>query len=140
MTREDRLSEIKDYINYLDNLYLEIIKNTSSKKIVVGGFSQGGPAILRWLANGKSKTDEVVLWSADIPRDLKFEEYRNATVHSRNWLVYSKTDPLVRQEIYDESIKLFSDSKIPLELIHFEGLHEIAPHILLQLQQRMNQK
>src|SRR5690242_4086162 len=66
MTREDRLSEIDDYILYLDNLYSEIIENTSVNKITAVGFSQGGPAVLRWLANGKSKVDNVVLWSADI--------------------------------------------------------------------------
>ena len=45
MTREDRLNDIKDYIGFLDQLYLEIVNPFKSRniKINVLGFSQGTP-------------------------------------------------------------------------------------------------
>ncbi len=137
MTREDRQSEIEDYINYLNNLYAEITEGSSATKIIGLGFSQGGPALLRWLANGKSKVSEAVLWSADIPRDLKFEDYREKNKSTRNWLVYSKSDPIVRQEIYDESIALFNKFDIPLQVINFEDGHGIPEATLNEFAARL---
>lgn len=53
MTKEERLQEIDDYVNYLNQLYKTILANTDTSEITVNilGFSQGVATVCRWIAN-----------------------------------------------------------------------------------------
>src|SRR3989344_4462325 len=53
MTKEDRESDIEDYVNYLNVVYDEVISSIKNKnvKINILGFSQGTATVCRWLAN-----------------------------------------------------------------------------------------
>lgn len=135
MTREDRENEIKDYVVYLEKLYKEVLRICSSKpnRIVLFGFSQGVPAILRTVAETGIKADEIVMWSGDVPRDLNFEGFISNAKNVRKWLVYSKTDPLVRQDIYSETETLLKSHSIEYELLYFDGGHEIPESALKEL-------
>jgi len=138
MTREDREYEIKDYVIYLEKLYKEVLAKCSSKptRIILLGFSQGVPAILRTIAETGIKADEIVMWSGDVPRDLNFEGFISNANNARKWLIYSKTDPLVRQEIYSETETLLKSHSINYEVLHFEGGHEIPETALKELVSR----
>ena len=135
MTREDRMSEIQDYIRYLDNLFTEIRFMTKNppKKIIALGFSQGCPALLRWQAEGNSPVNEIVVWSGDVPRDLAFAKFRSNTENSRKWLVNSKTDEFITSKIYSESQELFLSNSILFETMNFEGGHRIPDSALKEL-------
>ncbi len=135
MTREDRENEIMDYVVYLEKLYNEVIGKCSSKpnRIVLFGFSQGVPAILRTIAETNIKIDEIVMWSGDVPRDLHFEGFISNAKDVHKWLVYSKTDLLVRQEIYVETETLLKSHSIEYELLYFDGGHEIPEAALKEL-------
>ncbi len=135
MTREDRENEISDYVIYLKKLYKEVLGKCTSKpnRIVLFGFSQGVPAILRSVAEAGIKVDEIVMWSGDVPRDLNFKGFISNAKDMRKWLVYSKTDPLVRQEIYSETEMLLKSHSIAYEVLHFEGGHEIPDAALKEL-------
>jgi predicted esterase len=135
MTREDRENEIKDYVVYLEKLYKEVLAKCSSKpnRIVLFGFSQGVPAILRTIAETGIQGDEIVMWSGDVPRDLNFEAFTLSTTNTRNWLLYSQTDPLVKQEIYLETETLLKSHSIAYQVLHFEGGHEIPEAALKEL-------
>lgn len=139
MTREDREHEIIDYMQYICRVYSEVIDSCDNqpRKVILFGFSQGVPAILRVIANNKLKVDEVVMWSGDIPRDLDFDGYTSNTLGTRNWLFYSKSDPIVRQEIYAESESLLRTHSVEYEVINFAGGHEIPAHILQDLAARV---
>ena len=55
MTREDRLSEIADYIAYLDAVHESILARLGGARrlpVTVLGFSQGGATAARWVASG----------------------------------------------------------------------------------------
>jgi predicted esterase len=135
MTREDRLNEIKDYVNYLNTLYAEIISSLPSPptKIVALGFSQGVPALLRWLAGGRSKVNDVVIWSGDVPRDLAFPSYKKHTSSSKHHLLIGDNDTIVRPEIYHETEKLLNDNGILFTKNVFAGGHEISAEALILL-------
>lgn len=135
MTREDRMNEIVDYTRYLDNLYSEVGFTLKSppQKIIGFGFSQGCPALLRWLAEGNSYADEIVLWAGDVPRDLAFAKFRTNTERSRKWLVNSSTDEFITPKIYAESQELYLSNTIPFQTMNFEGGHKIPDGALKEL-------
>lgn len=136
MTREDRLNDIADNTAYLDRLYYSICSKKPERLILLG-FSQGCPAVMRWVAKGNVTPDHVLIWAGDVPPDLDFEAYRAKSAGFRTWMVYSKTDPLLTQEFYQESEQLLRTHDIPFETIHFEGGHEVPPEALIAIRNRL---
>ena len=61
MTREDRLSDIDDYVAFLDALRTHIDNDQPQGHQVLLGFSQGVATALRWLAL-RSKATPVLAW------------------------------------------------------------------------------
>src|SRR5881398_1429092 len=72
MTREDRLSEIEDYVRYLDAVYAEVFGSLDRARVSVHalGYSQGASTVSRWVAMGKAKIDRLTLWGGEFPPDL----------------------------------------------------------------------
>ena len=52
MTREDRLNEIRDYVDYLDRLHREVAADAEAAPVTVLGFSQGVATAARWVVQG----------------------------------------------------------------------------------------
>ena len=72
MTKEDRESEIEDYISYLNQIYRMIKDLNPEVKIIAFGFSQGSSTISRWIAqdNPDIICDRLILWSGSFPMDV----------------------------------------------------------------------
>ncbi|MDP4220627.1 MAG: phospholipase [Bacteroidota bacterium] len=138
MTREDRASEIQDYVRYLENLYTEVTLRLKKmpERIVAFGFSQGCPAVLRWQAAGTSPVTEIVIWAGDVPRDLAFSKFRTSTEKARKWLIHSRTDEFISPEIYRESEDLFLSNGIQFHTMDFEGGHKIPEIALKELRSK----
>jgi predicted esterase len=135
MTREERDSEIKDYVNYLNRLYSSILKENTTTKINVLGFSQGVPAVCRWVADGKIKFDKLILWAGIFPPDLNTDfsfTVENLLKDKLTYIIYGKDDQFLKKEHLQE-IEKFKQIKPDLRVIMFEGRHEINRTILQQL-------
>src|SRR5256885_16981857 len=72
MAREDRLSEIEDYVRYLDAVHDDVFRvlDRSQVRLHALGFSQGAPTVSRWAALGQARVDRLVLWGGEFPPDL----------------------------------------------------------------------
>lgn len=73
MTKEDRLSDIEDYVAFLDQLKRRIDGMDANGPHILLGFSQGVATALRWLALGAGGTaawHAVIAHSGVIPPDL----------------------------------------------------------------------
>jgi predicted esterase len=70
MTREDRETEIGDYVRYLDDLKSHLEGSSRPTRRLVLGFSQGVHTVCRWTALGSAKPDRLVLWGAYPPVDF----------------------------------------------------------------------
>lgn len=136
MTREDRLNEIADHVAYLDKLYKHSTNGIQPKKLILLGFSQGCPAVMRWVSNGNVKPDQVLLWSGDVPRDLNFEAYKAAGVKATT-MVYGDNDTLLDNALYAEGETLLREHGIPNAAIRFSGGHEIPPDALTSVRKRI---
>jgi len=140
MTKEDRENEIKDYINYLDNLY-EYIENKSEDfsnvKINVLGFSQGVATQCRWLAHKKSKADNIIIWASNFPHDFDYENDVDIFHQANNIIVYGLQDPFLNGDHIEVYEKLLNKHKIKHQLLTFEGKHEINEALLLEIKSKL---
>lgn len=80
MTREDRLSEIDDYLRFLDALHAQMIQQLdgSRPRITVLGFSQGAATAARWIERGSVRADRLILWGGLLPPDLDLDAHADA--------------------------------------------------------------
>ena len=73
MTREDRESEISDYVLYLDALYAHVFARVprDGARVTVLGFSQGAATASRWVALGGARADRLVCWGGALAHDIR---------------------------------------------------------------------
>ncbi|MFN8581779.1 MAG: hypothetical protein U0163_12485 [Gemmatimonadaceae bacterium] len=69
MTREDRESEIADYVDYLDAVYRAVIP--VNVPLTVLGFSQGVATAARWTARGVAAVTRFIAWAGQLPPDVE---------------------------------------------------------------------
>ncbi len=97
MTREDRLSDIDDYVAFLDALRTHIDNDQPQGHQVLLGFSQGVATALRWLALGQRPPQSwhgIVAHSGVLPPDLPKDKQafvQAPTLH----LIAGEEDPYV---------------------------------------------
>lgn len=132
MTSEDRESEIKDYIKYLDKVVTPIIKTNPNIKITAFGFSQGAATITRWLTNTNIKVNRIILWAGGFPLDCidNFKEkYPNKTLE----LVIGDEDEFINEEAIEKTEDLFKKNNINYSLTRFKGKHTVDEKTLLKM-------
>jgi predicted esterase len=142
MTSEDRLTDIADYVAYLDRLHGHLGAagvggadgaSDPESVVVALGFSQGVHTLGRWLAFGSARIDVAVFWGSHLPPDLDLEEhadrYRDARVH----LVAGEEDPHFDDEAVSEAEGRLRAAGIPFETHRFGGGHRLDREVLEEL-------
>lgn len=134
MTKEDRNFEISDYVNYLDEVYMEVVsKLKQTEKIIILGFSQGGATAARWAASGKSKADMLIIHSSDIPKDTDFEKLKVKNEFMKIFCLYGNEDKEIRKENFENSVKLLKENEMLFEARVFKGGHKIDVETLQKI-------
>ncbi len=133
MTKEERLSDIKDYVHYLDQVANEILPRLNSPQINILGFSQGAATASRWIGMGNIKPNNIIFWAGSFPEDMD-NELQLEKIRSRN-IIYLLGD---EDEYIDEKKVEFIQNTlnsrgIKPHIINYEGGHKIyeAPLLLL---------
>jgi predicted esterase len=130
MTKEDRLNEIDDYVNYLDCLCEKTITHSPEVSINVLGFSQGVATASRWVTRGKVKPNKLVLWAGSIPPDLNWTTLKNNIPAKNTHFVYGQSDPFIKSEHIEQFKLLIKKNNYPLNLQSFEGKHQLKTTVL----------
>ncbi len=129
MTKEERLTDIQDYVKYLNQLREEYDFQEYERVILVG-FSQGAATSARWMELGGFKPDVYVHWAGVFPPDLEFDPDHNAFSHSKNYYVVGDADPYFNDEKIQAEITFFESKKINMEYLSFSGKHDIDSGVL----------
>lgn len=134
MTREDRESEIGDYVEYLDTVYEEIAKRlVPGAAVNLIGFSQGAATATRWVTHGRSRIDRLVLWGGLIPPDTNLEAGHAAMRRVPLTLVVGSRDQyIVAAALAAERARLDA-AGVPYELIEFDGAHAVSRSVFPRL-------
>ena len=134
MTREDRLAEIADYVQYLDAVYQDVFSQLDRSQVAVHalGYSQGAATVARWAALGRAKVDRLTLWGGEFPPDLDLtpETVRDRLRAARPSLVYGRADQFITQKVVAATVKRLREHEIPVREIPFDGAHELNDSVL----------
>ena len=125
MTKEDRLNEIDDYVNYLDCLCEKTITHSPKASINVLGFSQGVATASRWVTRGKVKPNKLVLWAGSIPPELNWGTLKQNVPAKQTHFVYGLHDPFIRPEHIEQFKQLIEEKEYPLNIHSFYGNHQL---------------
>lgn len=159
MTSEDRLTDIADYVAYLERLHGHVWADfrlgegarateggegdtdgdgadadsgaaPSRPPSVALGFSQGVHTLARWLAFGEARIDAAVFWGSHLPPDLELGEHASRFRAARVLLVAGDSDPHFGEDAVAEAEKHLRVAEIPFRTIRYAGGHRLDGAVL----------
>jgi predicted esterase len=133
MTRENRISDIENYIAYLNSVYKKEVPHDYQGEISFFGFSQGAATATRWAIDGNHVFHQLILWAGILPPDMNFEKAHEILKDKKIMEVFGKTDPYLTDERLKEVSLLNTRLNIHPTLIEFDGGHEINEEVLKDL-------
>jgi predicted esterase len=133
MTSENRLTDIDNYVSYLDTVYRQELGNFPNVPVTLLGFSQGCATACRWAAAGQIKFEKLILWAGLFPPDMNFEAGQEILASKKTFMVAGNEDPFVTPERIKEFDVLAEKLGIKPEKIVFEGKHEIDDGVFPKL-------
>ncbi len=132
MTKENRLTDIENYLTYLNSLYHNL-SLPGSVPVTILGFSQGAATVSRWVTGGKIAFDRMILWSGIFPPDMDFESAKETLRGKKIVLVHGTEDPFLNDSQYQSMEMISTKLEIFPQVITFKGGHEIDETTLKQL-------
>jgi len=125
MTKEDRITDIENYLTYLTEVYKREVPSPHESKITVLGFSQGAATASRWALSEGIKIDRLVLWAGLFPPDLDFDLGNRKLENVEIVNVYGEQDEYLTRERVKEQFQLADRLGIDMTTKTFKGGHTI---------------
>jgi predicted esterase len=136
MTREDRESEVGDYVEYLDVLLDELQSRlVPGAPINVLGFSQGAATATRWVGHGRVRAARLVLWGGLVPPDSDLSKGHRSLRDVPLTIVVGTNDHYVNDELLTAELARLDAAGIPRELIRFDGGHVVSRSVFPRLRE-----
>jgi len=134
MTREDRASEIADYVEYLDALFDAVSESAGDAPptINVIGFSQGGATATRWVTHGRARISRLILWGSLLPPETDLSA-GHALRRARLTLVVGNQDQYIDDTALATEQARLDAAKVPYDAIKFDGGHVVRRGVFPQL-------
>lgn len=132
MTKEDRETDIENYISYLSHLMDALTTECKYKDAILLGFSQGGATASRFMAFGNYKFTKFILWATVFPPDMA-PSYFSQFSSSKNYFVFGNEDQFYSQEKIEEHYGELKKLNLPFQMINFEGKHDIHIETLFNI-------
>ncbi|MET4106186.1 phospholipase [Hymenobacter sp. UYP22] len=134
MTRDDRLTEIADYVAYLNQLAEQLLPQASATvEITVLGFSQGAATVSRWLAQAVFRPSHLVLWAGGFPPDMELPTATQLLRQVPVTLVCGTDDEFVSEASLNQQQHFLEQLGAKPHLIRFPGGHALHAPTLAQL-------
>jgi predicted esterase len=133
MTSHERLSEIDDYVAYLDRVHAHTLEGIDRDRVelIALGFSQGMSTVARWAARTHARIDRLLLWSGSWPPELEPTEgmFRGAYVS----LVGGTADATTSGAAFERLRDRLAAAGIAVDFVTYEGGHDVEPEPLRRL-------
>ena len=129
MTKEKRLNDINDNIDYLNQLWLQFKSKHLFDKHILLGFSQGGATASRWHQLGNFNADQFILWASVFPPDLN-QEWTHIFNQSDNHFVVGSKDEYYNTKKITDQEDYFKQNHVKFRTRIYDGKHSIDPTLL----------
>lgn len=138
MTRENRQSEIDDYVAYLDAVYDRIFDIIDRERVTVTvlGFSQGGATANRWVTRGHARADRLIMWGCLLAADADLAHAATFFRSAELQIVYGTRDKFASTGMIADYEQVLAHHAIPYKLATFEGGHRMDRATLQKLAHR----
>lgn len=133
MTRENRLTDIENYLTYLNSVFSQETGSNKNLDITLLGFSQGAATASRWALSNTIYFRRLVLWAGILPSDMDFEKGKQLLKEKDVTIVYGKHHPFLNESRFGEMRTLSKKLELTPDEIVFDGAHEIHEATLLML-------
>ena len=133
MTAEDRLNEMKDYINWLNTIWNHFKPKLTNPNLRVNGFgfSQGVATVCRWLNQTDAPVARLVMWAGRVPPE--FDLQKTALTRLEKTFVCGNEDEFISEKFRNDVLKRYDDAGFEVKSIIFDGQHRIKRNILNNL-------
>ncbi len=135
MTKEDRISDMQDYVRYLDALTEHL--QLREKQPALLGFSQGVATAARWACMGQQSFSRFIFWAGVFPPDLNWDHDVEPLRQSPVDIALGGEDPFFDDALIDDTTHLLNEHRIAHQSHRFDGGHTIDS-VLLQSLLRSN--
>jgi len=134
MTREDRLSDIEDNVEYLDALHAHVLASLggASPTFTALGFSQGVATVARWLERTSVHVDRALLWGSTIPQDVDLAASPALRAARLTSIAGSADEHATPDMLASQDVRLTTNG-IAYERVSFNGSHRIDRDVLGRL-------
>jgi len=131
MTREDRETEIADYVRYLDLLHDRLQGALPAPVPTVAlGFSQGCHTVSRWAGYGRARPATLILWGEARPPDLEPDRARTGLAGARILSVQGREDTHITADLLARQEEQARALGVPLTLRWHPWGHVVEPETL----------
>jgi predicted esterase len=131
LTKENTALETENIIRYFDAIF-KSEDIPSDKKLIVLGYSQGVSVAMRFMAIRKLQAKILVIHSGGIPNELTKADF--SYFEGKVTLIYGTNDEyLDKSRMQTERKKAENLFGKRLEIVPFEGKHEVNVKLLTQL-------
>lgn len=132
MTREERLTEINEYVAYLDSLYKTVFQQHSPDdvQITVLGFSQGTATACRWISQGTLRCDRLILWAGYFANGIRDVIEPDRLPATETYFVYGNEDEFLSQLNPTEYLGKLKKDLPFLKTLEYNGGHAIDTQVL----------
>ncbi|ALW85979.1 phospholipase [Hymenobacter sedentarius] len=131
MTRDDRLHEIDDHVNFLNQLADQVLALCAANvQVTVLGFSQGTATVSRWLTRAHFAPASLIVWAGSFPEDLAPAAAQRLLAGLSLTLVLGTEDQyisLLQMQKQQEQLQQLGATP---KLITFAGKHEMNRAVL----------
>lgn len=134
MTREDRASEIADYVEYLDALHDELLAAhvNAGARVHVIGFSQGAATATRWVEHGHTHIDRLILWGGALPPETHLNGPDALRGVPLTFVVGSR-DQYITPDVLDAERARLDAAGVHYNVVTFDGGHAISRSVFPEL-------
>ena len=131
MTKQDRLTEIKNQQELLRSVWETEVCTSKNCKVIFFGFSQGASTVSRFIAYSKIPFHHFVLWAGEFPPDVDSDDYSHLSGKEQVSVFLSKDDEYFREEYVKPQLSRIREKmRIEPELINYEGGHRVIAELL----------
>jgi predicted esterase len=131
LTRENLNEEIENVLNYLDEIYkAENLAEVKNLKIL--GYSQGVSIATRFIAHRKISCSSCIMHSGKLPQELKAQDFEFLEDTKFSFIYGTKDEYLNPEIVNTEKERLNQIFQEKLEIISFDGGHEVNKEIISQ--------